>query len=95
MTAAMWLGLKRSEAARFSFLLAIPTILATSLYGGYQVWQDASVIRWSFGLGVFACSAGVTYLCIHWFIKFVNRIGILPFVIYRILLGGVLLLAYG
>ncbi len=94
MTAAMWLGLKRVEAARFSFLLAIPTILATSLYGGYRVVQDATAIRWSFGLGVFACSAVVTLLCIHWFLQFVNRIGILPFALYRILLGGVLLVAY-
>jgi len=94
MTAAMWLGLTRAEAARFSFLLAIPTILATALYGGYLAVQDAAAIRWSFGFGVFACSAVITYFCIHWFIKFVNRIGILPFVLYRLLLGAVLLVAY-
>ncbi len=94
MTAAMWLGLKRVEAARFSFLLAIPTIFAASVYGGYHAAQDAAAIRWGFGFGVLACSAVATFFCIHWFIKFVNRVGMLPFVLYRLLLGGVLLFAY-
>lgn len=94
MTAAMWLGLKRVEAARFSFLLAIPTIFAASVYGGYHAAQGAAAIRWGFGFGVLACSAVVTFFCIHWFIKFVNQVGLLPFVLYRLLLGGVLLFAY-
>ena len=94
MTAAMWLGLTRVEAARFSFLLAIPTIFAASVFGGYQAALEAAAIRWSFGFGVLACSAAVTFFCIHWFIKFVNRVGMLPFVLYRVLLGIVLLLAY-
>ena len=94
MTAGMWLGLTRVEAARFSFLLAIPTILAASLYGGYRSLQQEVVINWGLTLGVVACSAVVAFICIHWFIKFVSKIGMLPFVIYRILLGVVLLFIY-
>lgn len=94
MTAGMWLGLTRVEAARFSFLLAIPTILAASLYGGYRSLQQEVVINWGLTLGVVVCSAVVAFLCIHWFIKFVSKIGMLPFVIYRILLGVVLLFIY-
>jgi len=94
MTAGMWLGLTRVEAARFSFLLAIPTILAASLYGGYRSLQYDVVINWGLTLGVVACSAIVAFLCIHWFIKFVSKIGMLPFVIYRILLGVILLFIY-
>ncbi len=94
MTAGMWLGLTRIEAARFSFLLAIPTILAASLYGGYKAMQQDVVIEWSLALGVIACSAIVAFLCIHWFIKFVSKIGMMPFVIYRIALGGLLLFFY-
>jgi undecaprenyl-diphosphatase len=94
MTAGMWLGLTRVEAARFSFLLAIPTILAASLYGGYRSLQQDVVINWGLSLGVVACSAIVAFLCIHWFIKFVSKIGMLPFVIYRILLGVFLLFVY-
>ena len=94
MTAAMWLGLTRVEAARFSFLLAIPTILAASLYGSYKAMQHEAVVNWALALGVIACSAIVAFLCIHWFIKFVSKIGMLPFVIYRVLLGGLLLFFY-
>ncbi len=94
MTAGMWLDLTRVEAARFSFLLAIPTILAASLYGSYTAMQHPLAINWGLTLGVIACSAIVAFLCIHWFIKFVNKIGMLPFVIYRILLGLFLLIVY-
>lgn len=94
MTAGMWLGLTRVEAARFSFLLAIPTILAASLYGIYKASQNEVIINWSLILGVIACSAIVAFLCIHWFIKFVSTIGMMPFVIYRIALGGLLLFFY-
>ena len=94
MTAGMWLGLTRVEAARFSFLLAIPTIFAASLYGTYKATQHEVEINWGLTLGVIACSAIVAFLCIHWFIKFVSKIGMLPFVIYRIALGGLLLFFY-
>ncbi len=94
MTAAMWLGLTRVEAARFSFLLAIPTIFAASAFGAYQAVLEAASVRWSFGFGVLACSAIVTFFCIHWFIKFIAQIGMLPFVVYRVSLGVVLLYAY-
>lgn len=94
MTAGMWLGLTRVEAARFSFLLAIPTILAASLYGSHQAMQHEVMIDWGLTLGVIGCSAIIAFLCIHWFIKFVSKIGMLPFVIYRIALGGVLLFFY-
>jgi len=94
MTAGMWLGLTRVEAARFSFLLAIPTILAASLYAIYKSRQHEVVINWGLTVGVVACSAIVAFLCIHWFIKFVSKIGMMPFVIYRIALGCLLLFLY-
>lgn len=94
MTAGMWLGLSRVEAARFSFLLAIPTILAASLYGSYRAMQNDAVINWGLTAAVTLCSAVVAFLCIHWFIKVVSKIGMFPFVIYRILLGVILLIVY-
>lgn len=94
MTAGMWLGLTRVEAARFSFLLAIPTILAASMYGAYCALQEEAIIQWGLALGVVGCSAVVAFLCIHWFIKFISQIGMLPFVLYRILLGIILLIIY-
>ena len=94
MTAGLWLGLTRVEATRFSFLLAIPTIFAASFYASYCAFQQAAIIQWGLALGVVICSAAVAFLCIHWFIKFVSTVGMLPFVVYRILLGIVLLVIY-
>lgn len=91
MTAGLWLGLTRTEAARFSFLLSIPTILAASIYGSYRIIQQGKEIEWGLIFGVTACSAVVAFLCIHGFIKFISKIGMLPFVLYRIALGVVLL----
>lgn len=91
MTAALLLNLERKAAARFSFLLAIPVIL---LAGGHDVVkllkQSASVDWFSLGLGV-VLSAVSAYFCIKIFIGLLDRIGMLPFVIYRLLLGMILL----
>ena len=94
MTAGLWLGLTRVEATRFSFLLAIPTIFTASLYGSYRALQQDAIVQWDLALSVGACSAVVAFLCIHWFIKFVGRVGMLPFALYRIFLGVVLLAVY-
>ena len=94
MTAALWLGLNRVEAARFSFLLAIPTILAATFYGAYRASLENAEVQWGLVIGVVVCSAVVAWLCIHWFIKFVSKIGMMPFVLYRVLLGVVLLYFY-
>jgi len=55
MTAGLWLGLTRVEAARFSFLLAIPTILAASMYGVYKSTQQEVMIDWGLTLAVTIC----------------------------------------
>jgi len=55
--------------------------------------QDVA-INWLLTLGVVACSAIVAFLCIDWFLKVVAKIGMLPFVIYRFILGGLLLWFY-
>ncbi|MGF1455839.1 MAG: undecaprenyl-diphosphate phosphatase [Alphaproteobacteria bacterium] len=87
MTAGRFLGYTRSEAARFSMLLAIPTILAAGGYKGLQVITGADpvaldAILWSVGLSFVAA-----YLSIWVFMTLVERIGLLPFVIYRVFLG--------
>ena len=93
ITAALALGCDRNSAARFSFLLAIPSII---LSGGYQILQlmaETSVPWLEIGFGTVV--SGVTaYLCIHYFLRLVDKIGMLPFVIYRLVLGVVLILIY-
>lgn len=91
ITAALFLGLNRVDAARFSFLLSVPLIVAAGSLKGLELLQLGEAVDWAMiTLGVFA--SGLTaYACIHVFITMVDRIGMMPFVIYRLLLGALLI----
>jgi undecaprenyl-diphosphatase len=94
MTAALALGLTRTEAARFSFLLSIPTILMAGSYESWKLLTAAGNVDWgliALGTSVAAVSA---WLCIHFFMQLIERIGMLPFVLYRLLLGVVLIAVF-
>ena len=94
MTAALALGLTRKAAARFSFLLSIPII---ALAGGYltlKLSQSTAPVDWIALLIGVVFSAISAYLCIHFFLKLLDKIGMLPFVIYRMVLGAVLFLIF-
>ena len=91
ITLALVLGLTRQAAARFSFLLAIPVILASGTLQSVRMFTEVNPIGWGellLGVLLSAISAG---LCIHYFLRLVDRIGMLPFVIYRVLLGLLIL----
>ncbi len=91
ITAALMLGFDREAAARFSFLLSIPVILLSSALVSKDLVDAAQPVDWlSMGLGT-ALSGACAFICIHFFLKWIQAIGMLPFVIYRLLLGGVLL----
>ena len=92
ITAGLFLGLSATAASRFSFLLAIPTIGAIAL---------VELVRFSFldlsqnGIELLIAttiSFLVAYISIDLFLRLIERIGFTPFVIYRLLLGGWLLL---
>ena len=94
MTMALALGYHREAAARFSFLLSVPVI---ALAGALKIrdWmaspeQAASGTMLMLG---FVLSAASAWLCIHFFLKFIERIGMGPFVLYRVALGAGLLWA--
>jgi len=87
ITAALFLGFSRTESARFSFLLSIPIILLSGGYMGLKLATSESAVDWSaIALGV-ALSAISAYLCIHYFLSFIQRLSMMPFVVYRLLLG--------
>ena len=91
MTAGLFSGLTRQAAARFSFLLSIPTILMAGGYKTLKLIQEGNGVDWfSLGLGYFL-SAVSAYICIHYFLKMLERIGMTPFVIYRVAQGLILL----
>lgn len=95
MTAARSLGFERDEAARFSFLLGIPAIAGAGLFtvldlreSGQSVPPDAIFAAF---LTFFSALGAIAFL-----MALVKRVSLLPFVIYRLVLGGFLLfLAYG
>jgi undecaprenyl-diphosphatase len=91
MSAALALGYTRQSASRISFLLSVPTILGASvLLIRDLVITNASVPWTQLGIGMFV-SAVTAYLCIRLFLDVIERIGFLPFVIYRLALGGALM----
>lgn len=90
ITAGLALGLSRRAAARFSFLLAMPAIAGAALLETVELAGSPEPVDWGpigVGLVVAAISA---YFCIKAFLGAIDRIGMLPFMIYRLLLAGFL-----
>lgn len=95
ITGALLLGLSREAAARFSFLLSIPVIFLAGGVKTIELVESGNSVQWGALAGGVLLSALSAYLCIDLFLKFVNKVGMLPFVIYRLVLGVVLLAVFG
>lgn len=94
ITAALMIGLTRDAAARFSFLLSIPVIV---LAGGLETLHYLSVAKGGdfTSLIMGAIISGISaFICIHYFLKLLDKIGMLPFVVYRVILGIFLLVVF-
>jgi len=94
MTAALMLGLDRISAARFSFLMAVPIIFVAGGYESLKLIQmsaDVDIVNFIVTAFLSAISA---LLAIHYFLQFLDKIGMLPFVIYRVVLGIVLIVMF-
>ncbi|QIG40769.1 undecaprenyl-diphosphate phosphatase [Microbacterium sp. 4R-513] len=97
ITMGLFLGYQRAAAARYAFLLAIPAVFGSGLYQLFKSWDEPSV----FTLGETAVATGVAFVVglgiIAFLMNWISKHSFLPFVIYRILLGGTLmvLLALG
>jgi len=87
------LGYKREAALRYSFLLAIPAVLGS---GAFELFNSLSKPLNSFSLGeTFVATLTaftVGYLVISWLMKYVQTKSFMPFVIYRLSLGTLLLI---
>jgi len=91
ITMGRMLGFNADSAARFSFLLSIPIIAAAGAYGVLRMVLNSADIDWlQFGLAV-VLSALAGWLCIAAFLALLQRIGLVPFVLYRLALGVALL----
>lgn len=90
ITVGRALGFSRQDAARFSFLLSAPIIFLAGGFKSVALLLAEEPVPWfALSLGILV-SAIVAYLTIEFFMRFVSRIGLLPFAIYRVLLAGVI-----
>lgn len=94
MTAALFLGFTREAAARFSFLLSIPVILLAGSLLTKDLVESAAPVDWTALILGVIFSAISAFVCIHYFLQFLNRFGMMPYVIYRLLLGVFLLFVF-
>lgn len=94
ISAGMFLGFERAAAARYSFLLSVPAVVLSGLYelrhiddpGGAGVGATALATLLAFGVG---------YASIAFLLRFLTTHTVLVFVVYRIVLGSIVLLLVG
>jgi undecaprenyl-diphosphatase len=93
LTAALFMNMKRADAARFSFLLGIPAVTLSGLKELYDMYKAGGLA----GEGMVNLAAGlvvslvVSYLAIAWLMKYLQNHSTYVFVIYRLLFGAVVL----
>jgi undecaprenyl-diphosphatase len=94
ITAGLLLGLSRSAAARFSFLMSIPVILGAALLQLKTLLEEPVDVAWTGTALATAVAAISAYSCIAVFLRLIERIGMMPFVAYRLLLGAILVVLW-
>jgi undecaprenyl-diphosphatase len=87
MTAAMAYGYKKETAARFSFLLAIPALMMTTIYGALKIYKEPTEYNSIGILIVLSISFFASLLSIKIFLKLVEKINMVHFMWYRVILG--------
>ena len=101
MTTALFRSSDRESAARFSFLLSTPVIVGAGVLEGLRLIR--SVLsplegtieeQWSVLLTGVVFAAATGFLCIRYFLRYIRKSSFTPFVVYRILLAGVVLAFY-
>jgi undecaprenyl-diphosphatase len=93
ITAGLFSRLSQPAAARFSFLLGTPIILAAGLHKTASLLGDAGAefLFTPFQLFMgFLVAFAVGYVSIKWLLAIVSRVGLLPFIIYRMVLAGLI-----
>ena len=91
MTTAMLQGYSKTQAAKFSFLLAIPALLMTTAYGVLKVYQNPEEYNPTGFLIVLVLSFITSLISIKLFLKLIEKIKMSYFMWYRIILGALIL----
>lgn len=95
ITVGLMMGFTREAAARYSFLLAIPAVLAAGGYQFLKCYQDLPQDLLLATIAATIVSFVVGYLVIAWLLKYLTKGSFMPFVIWRVAVGSLLLIALG
>ncbi|GEB48207.1 MULTISPECIES: undecaprenyl-diphosphate phosphatase [Streptomyces] len=85
ISGGLFMGYRREAAARYSFLLAVPAVLASGLYELTDIGEGH--VAWGPTIFATVLAFVVAYAVITWFMAWISTRSFLPFVIYRIVLG--------
>lgn len=91
ITMGLFLGYKRADAARYAFLLAIPAVFGSGFYQLFKSWDEQGPFSLPETLVATVVAFVIALAVIAFFMKWISKRSFLPFVIYRVALGAVLL----
>ena len=91
MTAGLMLGLSRKDAARFSFLMAVPIIAAAGCLKAVALISEPGQVSFEIIVLGISVSFVTAWVVIALFLRSIEQIGMTPFVLYRLVLGLALL----
>ena len=95
ITTARFLKFDRINAARISFLLSIPTLLAVTVYGIYNVYRTDNFELIKLNFGSIILSFIFSYITMAAFLNYIKKASLDIFVYYRLILGVfILIFAY-
>lgn len=92
ISVGLFMGFTREAATRYAFLLAIPAVLTSGLYQATKIGDpDQPAVAWGQVIVATVIAFAIGYAVIAWLIKYVATKSYMPFVIYRIALGALVL----
>jgi undecaprenyl-diphosphatase len=94
ITAGLFLGYSRSAAARYSFLLAVPAVLGSGFFQAYEALTGdvaGEGVSWGPTILATVIAFGVGLTVIAWLLRYLDRGSFTPFVVYRVVLGVLVL----
>jgi undecaprenyl-diphosphatase len=91
ISAGLFLGYTREAATRYSFLLSIPAVLLSGLYEATKIGEPGTSVQWPQTLVATGIAFVVGYAVIAWLLRYVSTHSFMPFVIYRVALGVLIL----
>jgi undecaprenyl-diphosphatase len=98
ITMGLFLGYSRAAAARYSFLLAVPAVLGSGFFQAYEALTGdvaGAGVAWGPTILATVIAFGVGLTVIAWLLRYLDRGSFTPFVVYRVLLGLLILALVG